>query len=69
MGGKPIWKSLKTAWMSVAKLRLGDFLKEQQQRAGAGKAVAKGKMTFADALQTYQERLHADHSIKERFRV
>lgn len=55
--------------MSVAKLRLGDFLKEQQQRAGAGKAVAKGKMTFADALQTYQERLHADHSIKERFRV
>ena len=38
--GKLIWKSLKTDRMSVAKLRLGDFLREQRQKAGAGKAVA-----------------------------
>jgi len=52
--------------MSVAKLRLGDFLKEQRQKAGAGKAVARGKMIFGDALQTYRGRLTGDHSLKER---
>lgn len=66
VGSKLIWKSLKTDRMSVAKLRLGDFLSEQRQRAAAGKAVAKGKMTFGDALQTYRERLAGDHSLKER---
>jgi hypothetical protein len=50
--GKLIWKSLKTDRISVAKLRLGDFHKEERQRAEATKAVARGKMTFADALQT-----------------
>ena len=64
--GKLIWKSLKTDRMSVAKLRLGDFLKEEREKASAGKAVARGKMTFGDALQTYRERLNGDHSLKER---
>src|SRR5688500_17873456 len=31
--GKLIWKTLKTDRMSVAKLRLGDFLKEENHRA------------------------------------
>src|SRR6266536_371275 len=61
-----IWKSLKTDRMTVAQLRLGDFLSEQRQKASAGKAVARGKMTFGDALQTYRERLNGDHSLKER---
>ena len=61
-----IWKSLKTDRMGVAKMRLGDFLKEQRQKASAGKAVARGKMPFGDALQTYRERLNGDHSLKER---
>src|SRR6202012_5113475 len=64
--GKLIWKSLKTDRISVAKLRLGDFHKEERQRAEATKAVARGKMTFADALQTYRERLKGDHSLKQR---
>ncbi len=55
--GKLIWKSLKTDRISVAKLRLGDFHKEERQRAAAQTAVARGKMTFADAVQTYRERL------------
>lgn len=60
MRGKLIWKSLKTDRISVAKLRLGDFHKEERQRAAARKAVARGKMMFGDALQTYrQERLAA----------
>jgi integrase len=64
--GKLIWKSLKTDRISVAKLRLGDFHKEERQRAAAQTAVARGKMTFADALQTYRERLNGDQSLKER---
>jgi integrase len=64
--GKLIWKSLKTDRISVAKLRLSDFHREERQRAAAHKAVTRGKMTFADALQMYRERLKGDHSLKER---
>src|SRR6202789_3765780 len=64
--GKLIWKSLKTDRISVAKVGLGDFHKEERQRAAAQTAVARGKMTFADALQTYRERLNGDQSLKER---
>jgi integrase len=64
--GKLIWKSLKTDRISVAKLRLGDFHKEERQRAAAHKAVARGKMTFGAALETYRERLKDDYSLKER---
>ena len=63
---KLIWKSLKTDRISVAKLRLGDFHKEERQRAAAQTAVARGKMAFTDALQTYRERLKGDHSLKQR---
>ena len=66
VGGKLIWKSLKTDTMSVAKLRLGDFHKQERQRADAQTAVSRGKMTFGDALQTYRERLKGDHSLKQR---
>jgi len=66
VSGKLIWKSMKTDTMSVAKLRLGDFHKKERQRAEAQAAVSRGKMTFADALQTYRERLKGDHSLKQR---
>ncbi len=62
MRGKLIWKSLKTDRVSIAKLRLGDFTRKN---AAAPAAVARGKITFADALQTYRERLKDDHSLKE----
>lgn len=64
--GKLIWKSLKTDRISVAKLRLGDFHKEERQRAAAHQAVARGKMTFGAALGTYRERLKGDYSLKDR---
>lgn len=64
--GKLIWKSLKTDRISVAKLRLGDFHKEERQRAAAHQAVARGKMTFGAALETYRERLKGDYSLKDR---
>ncbi len=58
--GKLIWKSLKTDRMTVAQLRLGDFLKEERHRAEAVQATARGKMTFEQALKIYRERLAAD---------
>src|SRR5450755_4786215 len=39
--GKLIWKSLKTDRISVAKLRLGDFHKEERQRASAQAASTR----------------------------
>jgi integrase len=55
--GKLIWKTLKTDRMSVAKLRLGDFLKEENHRAEATQATIRGKMTFGDALVSYRQQL------------
>jgi hypothetical protein len=49
--GKLIWKSLKTDRISVAKLRLSDFLKEERRRSSAHSAVARGKMVFCLALE------------------
>jgi integrase len=45
---------------------LSDFHKEERHRADAHKAVARGKMTFGQALETYRERLKGDQSLKER---
>ena len=66
--GKLIWKSLKTDRISVAKLRLGDFHKEQRQRAAAQNAVARGKMTFGDAVAAHGQKLLNDPSLKPKTR-
>src|SRR5271170_5360590 len=62
--GKLIWKSLKTDRISVAKLRLSDFHKEERQRAAVHTAVARGKMTFGDALANYKQQRENDPNIK-----
>jgi integrase len=62
--GKLIWKTLKTDRMSVAKLRLGDFLKEENHRAEVHQASSRGKMTFADALAIYEQQLKDSHHLK-----
>src|SRR6266542_259317 len=63
--GKLIWKSLKTDRMSVAKLRLGDFLKEEKNhRAEATQATVRGKMTFGDALVIYRQQLKDAQHLK-----
>ena len=64
--GKLIWKSLKTDRISVAKLGLGDFHKEERQRAAAQTARCAGEDDFCRCLQTYRERLKGDHSLKDR---
>src|SRR5581483_7265245 len=62
--GKLIWKSLKTDIMSVAKLRLGDFLKEENHRAEATQANVRGKMAFRDALTIYRQQLQNAQHLK-----
>jgi integrase len=62
--GKLIWKSLKTDSLSVAKLRLGDFLKEENHRAEVVQSAARGKMTFGNAVTIYKERLAGAQHLK-----
>jgi integrase len=62
--GKLIWKSLKTDSLSVAKSRLGDFLKEENHRAEVLQSAARGKMTFGDAVTIYRERLSGAQHLK-----
>ena len=64
VGGKLIWKSLKTDRITVAKLRLSDFHKQERQRAATSKAVARGKMTFGDALAAYKQKIQYDPNMK-----
>jgi hypothetical protein len=44
----------------------GGLLERATAEGKRGQAVARGKMTFGDVLQTYRERLNGDHSLKER---
>jgi integrase len=63
--GKLIWKTLKTDRLGVAKLRLGDFLNNENQRAESLQSVARGKMTFGDAVVTYRQRLQQLQHLKD----
>ncbi len=66
--GKLIRRSLKTDVMSVAKLRLGDFEKQERQRAESCDSVAAGKMSVGDAIEIYKRRVAGDASLKPRTR-
>lgn len=64
--GKLIWKSLKTDKITVAQLRLADLERSERGKAQAKTQVAKGNMTFGDAVKVYEERLAGDASLKPR---
>jgi hypothetical protein len=64
--GKLIRRSLKTTTLSVAKLRLADMSKAEQQKVESVAAVASGKMTFGDALAVFQSRMQASPALKPR---
>ncbi len=66
--GKLIRRSLKTDVVSVAKLRLGDFEKQERQRAESCDSVAAGKMTVNDAVEIHKRRVAGDASLKPRTR-
>lgn len=62
--GKLIRRSLKTKTLTVAKLRLADFEKNQRRKTRSAAAVHLGKMKFGDALNVYWERLQNNPVVK-----
>ncbi len=66
--GKLIRRSLKTNHITVAKLRLADLEKCEQQKAHSANAVANGKMTFGDALAVFKTRVESSPALKPRTR-
>jgi len=66
VGGKLVWKSLKTATFSVAKQRLPDTLREHRSKLESFTAFADGKMTVSDAADVYLHKVRAKVSLKPR---
>jgi hypothetical protein len=64
--GKLKSKCLNSDKLSVAKLRLGDYLKEEHQKAESLDNTVRGKMTFGDAAALFKTRLEADKELKPR---
>jgi integrase len=64
VGGKLIRRSLKTDKLSVAQLRLGDFVKQERGQLEARVEAGKGRMTFGGALEIYQKQLEANIGLK-----
>ena len=62
--GKLVWRCLDTDRISVAQIRLADELKKERQKAGSGRAVARGRMTAGDAVAVYRERLQGSPQLK-----
>jgi integrase len=62
--GKLFRKSLKTDKITVAKLRLADLEKALRHSAETQQGVTTGKMSVADALVFFRQRLEGDGSLK-----
>ncbi len=59
-----IRRSLKSKTLSVAKLRLSDFEKEERKKATRSTALLQGKMTFGDAVAAYTRQRKNDPNLK-----
>lgn len=67
--GKLFRQTLKTNAISVAKLRLADFVKDKRAELGNDTAIMTGKMTVDDALAVFRQRLDAQQDISEGAKV
>jgi hypothetical protein len=67
--GKLFLHTMKTDVMSVARLRLADFIKEKQEEMGDDSAARSGKMTVGDALVIFRQRLEGQQNIKDGAKV
>lgn len=52
--------------MTVAKLRLGDLEKSERQKAESHDNIARGKLSFGEAVTIYRQRVSGDVSMKPR---
>src|SRR6516225_8319706 len=70
IGGKEVWKSLKTTHFSVAEAKLAAFLNEHRQRRSNGNSNGEvsAKMKFSEAAVIHLRNLDDDLSIKPRTR-
>jgi integrase len=66
VNGKPVLKTLETTVFSVAKQRLPEVMRDHRAKLESITAVAIGKMTVGDAVRAYQEKIHANISLKPR---
>jgi integrase len=62
--GKLIRKSLKTDVLSVAKLRLADFVKDHREGAEVAKTASKGRMTIGECVAVFRKESDEDHRLK-----
>ena len=63
-GGKLIRRSLKTTVLSVARLRLADFVRAERERIEVRASTASGKLTFGQARRIFLERLDGNAALK-----
>jgi hypothetical protein len=63
VGGKQVWRTLKTPLKSVAVIRLADLL--QKERGRDTKGTKRGKMTGADALALRERELANRTDLKD----
>jgi integrase len=66
VGGKLIWKSLKTSAFSVAKQRLPETIRDHRAKLESAAAFASGKMTVAAAIDAHLAKVRASASLKPR---
>jgi len=64
VGGKLIRRSLGCTKLSVAQLRLADFIKEQRTQLEIRQTAEAGQLTFGQAEDIYRERLKLNHKLK-----
>jgi integrase len=64
VGGKLIRKSLNTDVLSVAKLRVADFVKEEREAAASSDSGSRGLMTFGDCVNLFLEQTEASTLLK-----
>lgn len=66
VAGKLVRRSLKTNVLSVAKLRLSDFERNERAAAEASQGTQRGKITIGEAANTLKDRIQGDPSLKPR---
>jgi integrase len=66
VGGKLVWKSLKTTAFAVAKQRLPDTIRDHRATLESVVAFANGRMTVGDSASVYLGKVRASVSLKPR---
>ena len=65
VGGKEIWKSLKTKLKSVAIERLQEPITKAREQRGSAIRLATGVLTFGDAVELYRANFQRDPEIRD----